>query len=148
MSATDAFENEIIDLIFTNITFAGIGDGGGLLKSVADGVFHVSLHTTTLSDTSADQSVGETTYTSYARESVARTTGGWSVTATTNVDNVAAITFTTGTGGSGTVTDFGIGDAVSGATALHFFGALDSSLVVGNGVQPEFAIGALNITCD
>ncbi|NIT14192.1 MAG: hypothetical protein GTN99_08140 [Candidatus Dadabacteria bacterium] len=147
MSATNAFETEILQLIFENADFVGIGDAGGLRGSVAAGVFYISLHTATLDDTTADQSVSETTYTSYARQSVARSTAGWTVTGNT-VDNDAAITFPTGTGGSGTVTDFGIGDGASGATALHFYGALTSSLVVGNGVQPEFAIGALNITAD
>ena len=144
MSATNTMETNILKLIFTNTTFAGIGDATGLVGSTVAGVLYVSLHTATLTDT-AVQNTSETTYTSYARQSVARSGAGWTVTDDT-VDNAALITFPSGTGGSGTVTDFGIGDEVSGATVLHFYGALDSSLVVGSGVQPEFAIGALNIT--
>ena len=144
MSATDTFETGILRLVFENTTFAGIGDATGLVGSSTAGVFYISLHTGTLTDTSV-QNTSETTYTSYARQSVARSTAGWTTTNDT-VDNDAAITFPAGTGGSGTVTDFGIGDAVSGATALHFFGVNDASLVVGSGVTPEFAIGALNIT--
>ena len=144
MSATDQFETNILKLIFTNVTLAGIGDGGGLLKSVADGVFYISLSTGTLDDTHI-QNQTETTYTGYIRKSIARDVASWTVT-TDTVDNDAAITFAAGTGGSGTVIDFGIGDGASGATAMHFFGALDAGLVVGSGVTPEFAIGALNIT--
>lgn len=144
MSATDTFESGILRLIFENTTFAGIGDGTGLVGSGTPGVFYISLSTGTLDDTHL-QNQTETTYTSYARVSVARSTAGWTISSDT-ADNDAAITFVEGTGGSGTVTDFGIGDGSSGATAMHFYGALDSSLVVGVGVQPEFAIGALNIT--
>ena len=144
MSATNNMETKILQLIFENADFTGIGDAGGLLGSVTPGVFYISLHVGTLTDTSV-QNTTETTYTDYARQSVARSTAGWTVTADT-ADNDAAITFPLGTGGSGTVTDFGIGDGVSGATVLHFYGAIDTPLVVGSGVQPEFAIGALNIT--
>ena len=144
MSATDTFETNILKLIFTNVTLAGIGDGAGLIKSTADGVFYINLSTGTLDDTHiANQT--ETTYTSYARASIARSTSGWTVTNDT-ADNDAALTFPAGTGGSGTVTDFGIGDGASGATTMHFYGVLDASLVVGSGVTPEFAAGALNIT--
>lgn len=144
MTATDLFETEILQLLFTNVAFAGIGDGGGLPKSVADGVFHISLHTGTLTDSSA-QNTTEAGYTSYARQLPARNVSDWTVTGDT-VDNDNAITFPVGTGGSGTVTDFGIGQDLTGAGQLHFYGVLDDSLVTGNGVQPEFAAGALNIT--
>lgn len=144
MTATDLFETEILQLIFTNVAFAGIGDGGGLPPSVGDGVFHISLHTGSLGDTS-NQATTEATYTSYARQLPARNVSDWSVSGDT-CDNDNLITFPTGTGGSGTVIDFGIGQDLTGVGQLHFFGALDSSLVTGNGVQPEFAVGALNIT--
>ena len=91
------------------------------------------------------QATSEATYTSYARQSPPRNVSDWTVTGDT-CDNDNAITFPVGTGGSGTVTDFGIGDALTGAGALHFYGANDDSLVTGNGVQPEYAAGALNIT--
>ncbi|NIS77759.1 MAG: hypothetical protein GTO00_09135 [Deltaproteobacteria bacterium] len=144
MSATNNFETKILQLVFENTDFTGIGDAGGLRGSVTAGNFRISLHTATLTDTST-QSTSETTYTSYARQSVARSTAGWTTTGDT-CDNDAAITFPEGTGGSGTVTDFGVGDALTGAGVLHFYGALTSSLVVGSGVQPEFAAGALNVT--
>jgi hypothetical protein len=61
------------------------------------------------------------------------------------VDNDAAITFTTATGGSETETDFGLTLATTG-NYLQIFGALTASLAVSNGITPEFAIGDLDIS--
>ncbi len=52
------------------------------------------------------------------------------------------------TAGSDTVTYFGIGSDSSGAGNLFFYGALDSSLAVSDGIAPEFAIGALDVNLD
>lgn len=67
----------LLKLIFTNTTWANIGDATGLVKSTTDGVFYISLHTADPS--SGDQSTSETTYTGYARISVVRTASGWTV---------------------------------------------------------------------
>ena len=147
MSATNTFEDGLLSLIFLNTDLADVGDAAGLQNSATAGSMFVSLHTATLSDTTANQSVSEAAYTSYARIGVARSGSGWTVTSGT-VDNDAAITFPAATGGSETETDFGLGFAVSGATALHIFGALTASLAVSNGITPEFAAGALDISID
>jgi len=93
------------------------------------------------------QATSEAAYTSYARQAVARTAGGWAVTGNT-ADNVAAITYPEATGGSETETFFGIGTAVSGAGNLIVSGALTASLAVSTGITPEFAIGDCNVTAD
>ncbi len=146
MSATNAAANAILDLLFTAVTWSDIAEDK--VTSPAT-LFYVSLHTADPTETGTQES-SEATYTSYARQSVARTTGGWAVTGTdpANVDNVAAVTFPEATGGSETITHFGIGQNTSGAGDLYFFGALDSTLAVSTNVQPEFAIGTLNITLD
>lgn len=105
---------------------------------------YVSLHNATLSATSA-QNTSETVYTNYARQSVARTSSGWTLSAET-ISNAAAIAFPTcGTTGD-TLTYVGIGTASTGAGQLLYFGALTSSLAVSNGIAPNFAIGALTVT--
>ena len=147
MSATNAAANAILDLIFTAITWADVAEE--VVSSPAT-AFFVSLHTADPTETGT-QVTSEAAYPApYARQSVARTTGGWAVTGTdpANVDNVAAITFPECTSGSETSSDFGIGENTSGAGNLYFFGALDSDLIVSTNVQPEFAIGALNVTWD
>lgn len=146
MSATNAFETSLLSHIFENAAAANVGDTTGLQGSQVAGSFWISLHTATLGETSA-QNTTEASYTGgYARVSVARSTAGWTASGNT-VDNDAAITFATSTN-SQTVTDFGIGSASSGAGNLFFYGALTSPLSIANGITPEFAIGALDITLD
>ncbi len=147
MSATDLFEDDLLDLIFTNVAAPNVGDAGGLLPSSVAGSFYISLHTATLNDTHSAQTQSEAAYTSYARQAVARSTAGWTVASGT-VDNDAAISFPAATGGSETETDFSIGSAVSGAGVLQIFGALTASLAVSNGITPEFAAGAFDILLD
>lgn len=145
MSATDNFENSLLSLLFTNIAITGIGDVGGLLPSAAAGSFYISLHTSTLADTDSSQAANEADYTSYARVGVPRDIANWTV-AGGNVDNDNPITFPKSTGGSNTITDFGIGSALSGVGALLIYGTLDSSIAVSNGITPQFASGELDIS--
>lgn len=60
--------------------------------------------------------------------------------------NVLAITFGTPSANWGTVTHFGIHDAVTAGNALYY-GDLTTSRTINNGdAAPSFAIGALTIT--
>jgi len=144
MSATNAFENGLLSLIFENANYANVGDATGLRGSSTAGVFWISLHTADPTETGT-QTSSESAYTNYARVSVARSTAGWTVTSGV-ADNDAAITFPAcGVTGS-TVTHFGIGSDTSGTGNLFLKGT--SSLTVSNGVTPSFAIGALDVTLD
>ena len=107
-------------------------------------VLYISLHT---SDPGAggNQSTSEAAYTSYARVSVARTSGGWSISGET-ISNVGAITFPACTGGSETEVSVGIGTASSGAGILLWAGPLTSNLAVSSGITPSFGTGQLTIT--
>jgi hypothetical protein len=149
MSATDAFESDLLKLIFNNTTLANIGDATGLVGSTTAGSLYVSLHTSDPGETGS-QTTNETSYTSYARVAVARGSGSFSVSgsAPTQVANVSAVTFPACTGGSATITHFGIGTASSGAGHLLLSGALSSSLAVSNGITPSFAASALVVTLD
>jgi len=149
MSATNAMAAAMLSLYFENVDHANIGNAGGLLQSTVPGVFYISLHTADPGETGT-QTTSEATFTSYARKSVVRGTGTWTVTTADPAvaTNDAAITFVTCTGGTNTITHFGIGTDTSGAGNLLFSGALDSSLAVSNGITPEFAINALDITAD
>src|SRR5688500_14631254 len=113
MSATNAFEDKILSLYLTNANAADIGDATGLRGSTTAGNLFVSLHTADPAET-GDQTTNESAYTNYARQSVARSTAGWTVTSGTG-DNDALISFPAcGVTGS-TVTHFGLGSATSGA---------------------------------
>ncbi|MCK5550257.1 MAG: hypothetical protein KAI41_06970 [Hyphomicrobiaceae bacterium] len=146
--ATNLFEDDLLDLIFTNIAAPNVGDAGGLLPSVAPGSFHISLHTgDAITDASTLQTDNEAAYGTYARQAVARSVAGWTVASGT-VDNDAAITYPTSTTGPETETDVGIGFALAGAGVLQIWSQLLADLIVNIGITPEFAIGALDVSLD
>lgn len=121
MSKSNTAENAILLLIFNNDTWAGIGDAGGLLKSVADGSLYVGLHTSSPGE-AGDQTTNEANYTGYARQAVARTTGGWTVS-TNSVTNAAQISFPQSTGGgTDNIQFWSIGSASSGSGILMYYG--------------------------
>lgn len=93
------------------------------------------------------QTTSEATYTSYARVTVARTSGGWDV-ATNTASNDDLLQFPQCTGGTNTITHVSIGTASSGAGQIIYSGALNASLAVANLIQPQFAANALTITED
>jgi hypothetical protein len=146
MTATNAFETALLNLYFLNTDHANVGDAAGIQNSAAAGVFYISLHTADPTDTGT-QTSSETSYGSYARQSVARTGAGWTVSGDT-ASNAAVITFPTASSGPSTVTHFGIGSDVSGTGNLFFWGALAASRIINTGITPSFAIGELDVTCD
>lgn len=143
----DFFEDDILDLIFTNVAAPNVGDTSGLQPAATAGSFYVSLHTAQPAESATAQTTSEAAYTSYARVAVARSTSGWTV-ASGVVDNDSAITFPAATGGSETETYFGLGSASSGAGNLDMVGALSAGLAVSSGITPEFAAGDLDVTAD
>lgn len=146
MSATNAFENGLLSLIFENANYANVGDATGLRGSSTAGVFYISNHIANPNETGT-QTTSEAAYTSYARVSVARSTAGWTV-ASGVADNDGAINFPQATGGSESETHFGLGSDTSGTGNLFMWGALTSSLAVSSGITPSFAAGAADFTCD
>ena len=146
MSMTNAAEAALLDLLFLNVDWANIGDAAGLQNSAVAGSFYISLHTADPGE-AGNQSTNEVAYTSYARVAVARTAGGWTRTVS-SVANTALVQFPQATGGSATATFFGIGTDSTGAGNLLLKGALNSSLSISNGIQPQFAAGAMTATVD
>lgn len=144
MSMSNAAETAFLQLIFSNTNFANIGDATGLRGSSSAGNFYLSLHTSDPGE-AGTQSTNEATYTSYARVAVSRSTG-FSVSG--NSATLAALTsFPACTGGTNTITYFGIGTDSSGAGTLLFSGALNSSLSVSSGVTPQLTT-ATSVTFD
>ena len=146
MSMTNAAEAALLDLLFLNVDWANIGDAGGLQNSATAGSFYISLHTSDPGE-AGNQSTNEASYTGYARIAIARTAGGWTRSVST-ISNTALAQFAQCTGGSATVTHFGIGTDLSGAGTLLLKGSLTSSLAISSGIQPQFAAGALTATVD
>jgi len=144
MSKSNACENGLLLLMFNNTDFANIGDAGGLQNSATAGSLYVSLHTADPGE-AGSQTTNEANYTSYARVAVARSGAGWTVS-TNQAVNAATISFPQCTGGSNTVTHFGIGTDSAGAGTLLYSGALTASLAVSSGITPQFNAGELDIT--
>lgn len=134
MSKSNSLENGLLELIFKNTNFANVGDATGLRGSSTAGNLYVSLHTSDPGE-AGDQTTNEAAYTSYARVAVVRSGSGFTVVAN-SVSPAATVTFPAGTGGSGTVTHFGIGTASSGAGVLLYSGTVTPNIVTGNGITP------------
>lgn len=132
MSKSDSFENSLLKLIFNATAIANLADNAGTSPLTN---LYVSLHTADPGE-AGNQSTNEVAYTSYARVAVARTTGGWTVTAS-SVSPVANIDFPAATGGSGTITYFGVGTAASGTGVLYYSGTVTPSITVSSGVTPR-----------
>jgi len=147
MSLSTAAESDLLKLIFQNTNFANVGDATGLRGSSTAGSFYIALHTADPGE-AGDQTTSEATYTGYGRVAVARSSGGWTVSGTTQVANAAAINFAACTGGSNTITYFSAGVASSGASEIICSGALTASLAISNGITASYAIGALTISAD
>jgi hypothetical protein len=147
MSISDSTEANILKLIFNATAWANYADNAATTPQTN---VDVALHTADPTD-AGTMSSSETTYTSYARVSVPRTTAtpGWAVSGTspTTVNPTASITFPAGTGGSGTVTFFSTGKTGGGATAILWSGTVTPNIVVGSGVTPSLTV-ATAITLD
>lgn len=143
MSKGNTFENDLLKLIFTATAIANIADNAA---SAPLANLYLSLHTGDPGE-AGDQTTSEAAYTSYARVAVARSGSGWTVSAN-NVENAALVQFPQCTGGSNTITHVAVGTASSGAGKLLYSGALNASLAVSSGIQPQFAAGALDIQED
>lgn len=88
----------------------------------------------------------EATYTSYARVPLDRAT---EFTVSGNqVSNAALAQFPQCTGGSNTITYASIVTTSSGAGTIVVRAALNTSIPVSTGIQPQFAANALSFTLD
>lgn len=138
MSKANTFENDLLKLIFNGTAIANIADNAA--TSPLTNLF-VSLHTADPGET-GDQTTSETAYTGYARVSVARTSGGWTVTAN-SVSPTANIDFGQCTASPGAaITHAAIGTATSGTGKILYKGALSSSITMSIGTIPRIATGS------
>lgn len=141
MSKSDAFETDLLRLLFNATAIANLAQNGtSPITSL-----YVALHTADPGETGV-QNTNEVAYTGYARVAVARTTGGWAVTDNT-VRPVAPIVFGICTAGPTTATHWSVGVAASGASKMLYSGEIEPALVIAVGVIPEMSV-TTNITED
>lgn len=132
MSKGNTFENDILALIFNATAIANIADNAS--ASPLANLF-VSLHTGDPGE-AGTQTTSECAYTSYARVTIARTSGGWTVSGN-SVSPVSAISFPACTGGTETATHAAVGVAVSGSSKILYKGAISPSISISSGVTPQ-----------
>lgn len=133
MGKSTATSNSVLNLILNATAWANIADNAA---SSPNTNLYVALHTAD-PGVGGNQSTNEVTYTGYARQAVARTTGGFTASTAASSSPVANITFPAGTGGSGTATYASIGMLASGAGIILYSGPLTPSIVTGSGVTPQ-----------
>lgn len=141
-SMSDVYEKKVLDLIFRNDNASATEPLG-----LDDTNVWIGLFTATPSDTGGGT---EVTGGSYARAAVARTGAGFdaaSGASPAETANTGEVEFPTATELWGTVTQFGIFDAVSGGN-LIFWGDVLEAKIVGVGDTVSYAAGTLTVTAD
>ena len=142
-SMTNGFENVLALLLFNNTTIANIGDATGLVGSTSAGSTQLALSTSALTDADTLLTATEVAYTGYARPTQARSSAGWTVSGDT-ASNAASIVFGEMTaGGPDTVVHLGLGFLATG-DVLRLHQDLAADLVINNGVNAQFSVGALD----
>jgi hypothetical protein len=136
MTKSNTTENDFLNYIFNAAAFSW-----NAISST-----YVSLHTDDPGE-GGNQASNETAYTNYARVAVVRTSSGWTVSGNT-ASNTALIQFPQCSTVGATLTHVAIGTTSSGAGQILYSGQLNSPLTVSNLIQPQFAIGALQIQED
>jgi hypothetical protein len=135
MSFSNTAETAVLDQVFK----------GTALPWNANSDLWLALHTADPGE-AGTAVTSEAAYTSYARVAVTRSTD---FTVSGNqVSNTSLEQFPQCTGGSETITHASIVTTSSGAGTIIVRAALNSSISVSTGVQPQFASGALVFTLD
>lgn len=136
MSKSDFLENAILKLIFNATAIANIADNAAASPLTN---LYWALHISDPGD-SGVQNTNETSYGSYARQAVARTTGGMTAAAAGSTSPVANVVFPAATSPNlptvQSITYASIGVAVSGATNILYSGPVTPNINVSTGVQP------------
>jgi hypothetical protein len=133
MSKSNAFETDLLGLIFNGTAISTIADNAASSPLTN---LYLALHTADPGE-AGNQSTSEISYTGYSRVAVARTSGGWTITGN-SVSPVAAIEFGEMTGGAGgTVTHASIGTASTGTGKILYKGGLTPTIAVALGVLPR-----------
>lgn len=133
--------NNILGLYYNAAAIANIAD-----NAAASPVTNIKVRLATASYAASDTgSANEATYTNYAAQDVARTTGGWTAPSAGATSNAAAIEFPQ-CGASGNTITSAATTKGAGASDVFHYGDLNSPIAVSNQIQPRFPIGAVTIT--
>ncbi len=133
MSKGDTFENDLLKLIFQATAIANLADNAASSPLTN---LYISLHTADPGE-AGNQTSNEIAYTGYARQAVARSAGGFTVTGN-SVSPAANVDFPEMSGGAGgTVTHWCIGTVSSGTGKILYSGTVSPNIAVATGVTPR-----------
>jgi hypothetical protein len=130
MSKSNAFETDLLELMFNATDLANLADD--TVTSPAANLT-IALHTADPGE-AGTQATNEATYGAYVRVNVARTSGGWTITGD-SVSPVANIDFAEATSGTETITYFSIGTGT--ANYMMYYGTVTPNISVVTGVTPR-----------
>lgn len=136
MSKSNTFETDVLALIFNGTPIGNIADNAGTSPLTN---LYIALHTADPGD-AGNQGTNECAYGGYARQAVARSSGGFTVSGneaslTSNVD------FPQATSGTETATHFSIGTAASGTGKILYHGTISPNISISTGVSPRLTTG-------
>ena len=126
------FDNDLLKLIFNATAISLLADNTATTPLTS---LFLSLHTAN-PGVGGSQTTSEAAYTGYARATVARSAGGFTVAGAV-VTLTAAVSFPAATAGSETEAWFAVGTAVSGVGKILYTGAISPSIIVSAGVTPQ-----------
>ena len=130
MSKGNTFESDFLKLIFNATAIADLARDAAAPATTLT----VALHTADPGE-AGTQATSETAYTNYARQTVARTSGGWTVT-NNSVSPAANIDFPAcGATPGGAITHFSVGTGVS--NKLLYSGTVSPNITMATGVVPR-----------
>jgi len=145
VSLNDYAENKIADHVFRGAAFS----------ESAPASYYIALFTTSCTDAAVGT---EVTGGSYARVAIARSQAAWNGThgnatgasSGTNgtISNASAITFPAPTANWGSVTSFGVIDAVSSGNPIVCTDLTIAQTINNGDSAPAFSVGALTIQID
>jgi hypothetical protein len=135
VSFSNTTETAVLNYIFDSAAPSWAGNAN----------FWLALYTASPAEGGSATS-NEATFGGYARKQISRTTG-FTVSGNT-VENAALEQFDACTSGTNTITHAAIVTSSSGAGDVIVYAALNASITVSTGVQPQFAAGALSFTLD
>jgi hypothetical protein len=133
--------NNILALIYNATTWANVA-----INATASPITDIYLALATVTGAVSDtMSTNEATYTNYARQTVVRTTSGWTAPSGSSTSNVAAVDFPQCGVTGNTIVAAKTGKAVGASDVFHY-GDLNAPITVSNLIRPTFDIGAITIT--
>lgn len=136
MSKSNAYETDILDLLFNATAIANVADNAASSPLTN---LYLALHSSDPGE-AGDQTTNEVAYTSYARVAVARTSGGFTVSGN-SVVLAADADFPACTGSTATATHFSVGSLTSGAGKIFYSGTVTPNISISTGVTPRLTTG-------